>query len=238
MPTAAIVPAAGRGERLGPGAPKALRLLAGEPLLVHAVRSLLAAGCLRDVAVACPPGAVDDVVSLLTPLCASAPVPARLWTVAGGADRVASVSAALTALPADVDVVLVHDAARPFPPPALVRSVEAAVRGGRDAVVPGVALADTIKRVDAAGQVLATVDRTPLRRIQTPQGFKRAVLTRAHEAAEGAAVTDDAGLCELIGVTVHVVPGSEAAFKVTGPDDLAIAEALVAAGHYGPGAAT
>jgi 2-C-methyl-D-erythritol 4-phosphate cytidylyltransferase len=125
-------------------------------------------------------------------------------------------------------VVLVHDAARPLAPPELADAVVATIRAGADAVVPGVALADTVKQVDPAGRVEATPDREVLRAVQTPQGFLRAVLQEAHAAASGASATDDAGLVEQLGRTVLVVPGSEEAFKVTRPLDLVLAEAVLA----------
>jgi 2-C-methyl-D-erythritol 4-phosphate cytidylyltransferase len=139
------------------------------------------------------------------------------------------VAAALAVLPAEVDVVLVHDAARPLVPPALVDAVVRAVRDGAPAVVPGVPVTDTVKRVDAAGVVIETPPREQLRAVQTPQGFRRDVLLRAHALPRGAAEpTDDAGLVETLGEPVLVVPGADEAFKVTRPADLGRAEALLA----------
>lgn len=232
MSTAVCIPAAGRGERLGTGAPKALRLLAGEPLLVHAVRGVLAAGDVPLVVVAAPPGTEEVVRRALADLVAAAS--ARLEVVTGGATRPASVAAMLDVLQAEVDVVLVHDAARPLTPPWLVDAVVAAVRGGWDAVVPGLPLADTVKLVDVQGVVVGTPARAGLRAVQTPQGFRREVLDRAYadlgrrDLEASTAVTDDAGLVELIGTVVHVVPGAPEAFKVTTPLDLVIAEHLLA----------
>lgn len=229
--TAAVVPAAGRGERLGPGAPKALRLLGGVPLLVHAVRALSTARSVDLVVVAAPEGGVDDVRSLLAEhgLVDDAPGRAGTLVVEGGDTRQDSVARALLALPDDVDVVLVHDAARPLAPVSLIDAVAAAVRGGADAVVPGLPVADTIKAVDADGLVTATVDRASLRAVQTPQGFRRALLTEAHAAGDpDAPATDDAGMVEAVGGTVLVVPGDEEAFKVTRPLDLVLAEAVLA----------
>ncbi len=221
--TAVLVPAAGRGERLGPGAPKALRQLGGVPMLVHAVRALAQSRAVDLVVVAAPPGDVDEVAALVSPHGDSADV----MVVAGGDTRQGSVARALIALPDDVDVVLVHDAARPLVPSELVTAVVAAVRSGHDAVVPGLTVVDTIKRINAHDDVEQTVDRTVLRAIQTPQGFTRSVLQRAHAAADDD-VTDDAGLVERIGVTVHVIPGHEDALKVTRPFDVLVAEAILA----------
>jgi 2-C-methyl-D-erythritol 4-phosphate cytidylyltransferase len=229
--TAAVVPAAGRGERLGPGAPKALRLLGGVPILVHAVRALATAHAVDLVVVAGPLDGVDEVAALLAEhgLLDSAPSRAAAVVVAGGDSRQDSVARALAALPAEVDVVLVHDAARPLVPPSLVDAVAAAVRGGADAVVPGLPVADTVKSVDAADVVVATLDRSALRSIQTPQGFRRETLAAAHAAADPSApATDDAGLVEAAGGKVVVVPGDEEAFKVTRPLDLVLAEAVLA----------
>ncbi|GGO12531.1 2-C-methyl-D-erythritol 4-phosphate cytidylyltransferase [Micromonospora parathelypteridis] len=218
---AVLVPAAGAGVRLGPGRPKALRLLAGEPLLVHAVRRLAAAPSVHTIVVAAPVAEVHAVRELLAPI-------APVIVVAGGAERQASVAAALAAVPAGPTIVLVHDAARALTPPELVESVAAAVRDGRDAVIPVLPVVDTIKEVGAGEVVLGTVDRSALRAVQTPQGFRRAVLNAAH-AVGGDPLTDDAGLVEKQGVTVSCVPGSEYALKITRPFDLALAEHLLAA---------
>lgn len=214
---AVVIPAAGSGVRLGAGAPKALRPLRGEPLLVHCVRRVLAAPSVGRVVVAAPPSHVDAVAELLGP---------AVTVVAGGATRQESVARALAAVPAEFDIVLVHDAARALTPPSLVEDVAAAVRSGAGAVIPALPVVDTVKQVSADGVVLGTVERSALRLVQTPQGFRRAVLVAAHEAAVDS-LTDDAGLVEKIGVDVHVVPGSEYALKVTRPVDLRIAEALL-----------
>ncbi|WCN81208.1 2-C-methyl-D-erythritol 4-phosphate cytidylyltransferase [Micromonospora sp. LH3U1] len=218
---AVLVPAAGAGVRLGPGRPKALRLLAGEPLLVHAVRRLAAAPSVHTIVVAAPVAEVEAVRELLA-------LVAPVIVVAGGAERQASVAAALAAVPAGPTIVLVHDAARALTPPELVESVAAAVRDGCDAVIPVLPVVDTIKEVGAGEVVLGTVDRSALRAVQTPQGFRRAVLSAAHAAA-GDSLTDDAGLVEKQGITVSCVPGSEYALKITRPFDLALAEHLLAA---------
>ena len=217
-----LVPAAGRGERLGPGEPKALRGLAGEPLLVHAVRGLRAAPSVGPIVVAAPPAAVLSVEAMLWPF--------DVLVVAGGAQRQDSVLAALQVLPEDTELVLVHDAARALTPVAVVEAVVAALRSGADAVVPVLPVADTVKRV-RGDVVVDTVDRAQLRAVQTPQGFRREVLAAAHAAVDPAtgAATDDAGLVERLGRTVLTVPGSEEAFKVTRPLDLVLAEAVLRA---------
>ncbi len=149
--------------------------------------------------------------------------------VAGGADRTESVRLALEAalgeLP-EISIVLVHDAARAFTPPELVRAVTGAVAAGAQAVVPVLPVADTVKRVDATEVVTETVDRADLRAVQTPQGFALDVLRRAYAAADSH--TDDAGLVERIGVPVSTVPGHPAAMKITTPFDLRVADAVFA----------
>ncbi|WP_067509103.1 2-C-methyl-D-erythritol 4-phosphate cytidylyltransferase [Actinoplanes sp. TFC3] len=220
---AVLVPAAGSGVRLGPGAPKALRLLAGEPLLVHAIRRVAAAPSVRMIVVAAPAAEVEAVRELLAPIAA-------VTVVAGGKERQDSVAAALAVVPAEVGIVLVHDAARALTPPALVESVAAAVRSGHPAVIPALPVVDTIKEVApaaAAETVLGTVDRSVLRSVQTPQGFRHEVLAAAHRAIVDAH-TDDAGMVERSGTPVVCVPGSESALKITRPLDLVIAEALLA----------
>lgn len=151
----------------------------------------------------------------------------RVCVLAGGAQRTDSVRLALTAARrrGSVEIVLVHDAARAFAPPALVEAVLAAVRAGAPAVVPVLPVTDTVKQVDEHGRILSTVDRSRLRAVQTPQGFRADVLVRAHELAEADA-TDDAGLVERLGERVHTVPGDPFAFKITTPFDLLVAEAV------------
>jgi 2-C-methyl-D-erythritol 4-phosphate cytidylyltransferase len=216
---AVLVPAAGAGIRLGPGAPKALRPLAGEPLLVHAVRRIAAAPSVHTIVVAAPAADVPAVRDLLAPV-------APVTVVPGGAQRQDSVAAALAAVPAGPGIVLVHDAARALVPAELVESVAAAVRSGHDAVIPVLPVVDTVKEVSADEVVRGTVDRSVLRAVQTPQGFRRAVLAAAHAAAVDP-LTDDAGLVEKQGVPVVCVPGSEYAMKITRPFDLALAEHLL-----------
>ena len=133
----------------------------------------------------------------------------------------------LAAVATDVDTVLVHDVARPFVPVEVVDRVLAALaEGGADAVIPTRPVTDTIKQVDEEGAVVATLDRSELRVVQTPQGFRRAVLEAAHAAGVGRNFTDDAALVEAHGGQVAVVDGADEAFKITRPWDLALAEAV------------
>ena len=224
--TAGVVPAAGRGKRLGLGPAKALRPLGGVPMLVLAVRALAEARGVDVVVVAAPPDDRAEVQALLS----AYDIGTEVVIVPGGATRQESVRRALAALPPEVEIVLVHDAARPLAPSELADAVVQAVRDGYDAVVPALPVADTIKRVDEAGRVLETLPREQLRAVQTPQGFRRQLLADAHAAAPPAdpTLTDDAGLVERIGVVVHVVPGHPEGLKVTRPIDLVFAEALLA----------
>ncbi len=231
--TAAVIPAAGRGVRLGPGAPKALRALGGTPMLIHAVRAMARSRAVSLVVVVAPADGAAAVRLLLD----EHPLPDRteVLVVPGGETRQESVRAGLQALPADVTSVLIHDAARPLVPVDTVDSVVEAVRGGAPAVVPALPLADTVKEVEPGGPgepepVVATPDRARLRAVQTPQGFDVATLLRAHAEipVDGEGATDDAGMVERLGVTVVVVPGHEEAFKVTRPLDLVLAEAVLA----------
>jgi 2-C-methyl-D-erythritol 4-phosphate cytidylyltransferase len=148
---------------LGGGTPKALRQLGGEPLLSRCCRNLAQAPSVGLIVIAAPGDSVEFVSSL---------VPSA-HVVAGGATRQESVAAALAAVPAEFEIILVHDAARALTPPELIEAVAAAVRDGHDAVIPALPVVDTIKRVDAEGRVAATVERAQLRAIQTPQGFRR-----------------------------------------------------------------
>ncbi|MFI9048026.1 2-C-methyl-D-erythritol 4-phosphate cytidylyltransferase [Streptomyces sp. NPDC053427] len=230
--TAAVIPAAGRGVRLGPGAPKALRALGGTPMLVHAVRAMAASRAVSVVVVVAPPDGAPQVRHLLD----EHPLSDRtdLVVVPGGETRQESVRLGLAALPDAIDVVLVHDAARPLVPVETVDAVIAAVRAGAPAVVPALPLSDTVKQVEPQPQgtpepVVGTPERALLRAVQTPQGFDRETLRKAHDTVvEGEGATDDAGLVERLGQPVVVVPGHEEAFKVTRPLDLVLAEAVLA----------
>ena len=136
----------------------------------------------------------------------------------------------LAALPDDVDVVLVHDAARPFVPASVVEAVIAAVRDGHDAVIPVIPVSDTVKRLAPDGSVPETLPRHQLYAVQTPQGFLRTVLVEAHRG-EPMDATDDAVLVEGLGCPVWTVPGADLSFKVTRPVDLLLAESVLAEMH-------
>jgi 2-C-methyl-D-erythritol 4-phosphate cytidylyltransferase len=174
-----------------------------------------------DWAVAASRSVADGVVLVVPADRVDDDAPAADVVVAGGATRSDSVRAGLAAVPLDAGVVVVHDAARPFAAPTLFDAVVAAVRSGADGAVPGVALADTIKRV-ADGRVVATLDRSELVAVQTPQAFAAAALRRAH--AGGGDATDDAALVEAAGGVVVVVPGDPANTKITLRTDLGASE--------------
>jgi 2-C-methyl-D-erythritol 4-phosphate cytidylyltransferase len=220
-----IVAAAGSGLRLGADRPKALVALGGRALVCWAVDALRAGG-VSDVVVAVP---AEEHAAFAMVL----PLDVRL--VAGGDTRTASVRAALEAIadPAhpEADVVLVHDAARPLTPPAVVARVLAALAGGARAVVPVLPVVDTTVVVDADGVITEAVPRESLRRVQTPQGFDRAMLVAAYSAIDlapdTAAFTDDAAVVRAAGIPVATVEGHERAAKITVAHDLAVAELQV-----------
>lgn len=215
----AVVLAAGAGRRLGAELPKAFLPVGDRPMLTIAVAAAAASPLISAVVVTAPQGYEDVARGCVDGLA----VPIRV--VIGGATRQASVRAALEAIGSDVDIVVVHDAARPFAPPDLFTEVVRAVANGADGAVPIVPMTDTVKRI-AAGRVAATIDRDELGLAQTPQAFRVDVLTTAHAraAADGREVTDDAALLERDGRVV-AVPGDPMNFKVTTLLDLARAEA-------------
>ena len=184
---------------------------------------LLDAGVVDAVVVAVPAELTDEAKLILGK---------KAVVVAGGCDRTESVRLALSSLseaPGSEapDFVLVHDAARPLTPPALIVRVVESLRAGHAAVVPALPLSDTIKAVDANGVVLGTPERAGLRAVQTPQGFATGLLLRAYRAALGSNVTDDASLVEQVGGQIQVVDGDPLAFKITNQLDLLLAQAIV-----------
>jgi 2-C-methyl-D-erythritol 4-phosphate cytidylyltransferase len=182
---------------------------------------VLGSGCVDAVVVSAPAADLATAAELLGDFGPAVSV------VVGGATRTESVRVALAAVDAldTVDVVLVHDAARALTPPSVFMAVVDAVMAGHPAVIPVLPLVDTVKQVDAGGRVVATVDRSTLRSVQTPQGFTPGLLRRAHAA--GGDLTDDAGLVEAMGEPVHTVPGDPLAFKITTAFDLVLAEAVL-----------
>ena len=217
----AIVVAAGSGSRFGRA--KQFELLGPGTVLDRSVA--VARDAADGVVVVVPPGrAVSPTLSLPEPTEAAEPA-----EVEGGATRSESVRRGLAVVPADAEIVVVHDAARPFATAELYAAVIAAVRGGADGAVPGLAVTDTIKIVDDARTVMTTPDRSTLVAVQTPQAFAARALRAAHTgAAEG---TDDAALVEACGGRVVVVTGEPDNRKLTVPEDLAWARRRVEAGR-------
>jgi len=215
--------AAGRGERLGGANPKAFAGLGGRPLLAESVERLDASDWVEAIVVVAPDGWEEPAILL------SEEVGAGKVTISvpGGETRSDSVRAGLAEVPPEAAVVLVHDAARPLVPEAVVERVILGLEPGWDGVVPAVELADTVKRVEGAG-VAETVPREGLVAVQTPQAFPAAVL-RSALAADVEGASDCAGFVEATGGRVRVVDGDPRLLKITTPEDLAFAEALLAA---------
>ena len=223
----AVLTAAGSGSRLGCAVPKALVELSGRPLVWWAARGLRAGG-VGTIVVTAPAASLDEFRGVIADI-------GGVEVVAGSdRSRQASVALGLAALGQrnEGDVVLVHDAARPLTPAQVTARVIDAVRAGAGAVIPVLPVTDTLKSVDASGVVTGTPRRADMVAVQTPQGFRWDVLTRAHEAGaslgadEAVAATDDAGLVEAIGAVVHTVAGDERSLKVTRPLDLSLAQLL------------
>ncbi|GEP48727.1 2-C-methyl-D-erythritol 2,4-cyclodiphosphate synthase [Microbacterium saccharophilum] len=219
---AVIVVAAGSGQRLDAGAPKAFVGLDAHSILRHALRGVFA-GPPAQVIVVAPADRLGD--ALTDAHEAAGDLRDLAVVVPGGHTRQASVAAGLKAVWPDVEIVLVHDAARALTPPAVFERVVAAVAAGRDAVIPALPVVDTLKRVDGPA-VTAAVDRAALAAAQTPQGFRRDILETAYRVAS-AEHTDDAALVQAAGFPVFTVPGDELSFKITTPADLDRARGLV-----------
>lgn len=214
---AAVIPAAGSGTRLGSSLPKAFVELNGLSLLT---RSALAMSAVADVIVIAAPADFVEAAQ-----AAVSEVDAEIHIVVGGESRQDSVAAGLHVVPEDVDLILIHDAARPLVPVSVTHAVIAELRNGAQAVIPVLPVTDTIKRVNAGYVVIETIDRSALRRVQTPQGFTRVALHSAY-ADPSHVATDDAGLMETLGIPVRIVEGSERALKITTQLDLHIAQLL------------
>jgi 2-C-methyl-D-erythritol 4-phosphate cytidylyltransferase len=220
----AIVLAAGSGTRLGVVEPKAFLPVGGGLMLVLSSAAAAASVSIDGIVVAVPAGFEERATTALADL--DKPV----IVVVGAGTRQASVRIALEAVPEGIEVVAVHDAARPFARPELFTSVVAAVVEGADGVVPVVPVADTVKRV-RDGLIVGTEPREDLVLAQTPQAFRVRVLRMAHEraVAEGREATDDAALLEWAGNPVRTVEGDPANVKITTPEDLRAAGAWIEA---------
>ena len=217
-----LIVAAGTGSRVGGSELKQFRWVAGKPMLLHSVQLFQARPDVAMVVCVLPRSVIGDPPPWLFQSDTE-----RLLLSVGGATRQDSVSNGLDDLPADLGVIVVHDAARPLVPDTVVSRVIAEARNGRPAIA-ALPVVDTLKEVDAEGRIVKTVPRERLWRAQTPQGFPRNVLLRAHAEARtrGLKATDDAALCEALGIPVVVVKGSERAMKVTEESDFPRADAL------------
>lgn len=224
MKVAFLLLASGRGTRLGADVPKAYVQVAGTPICV---RSLARLRCAAPDAVSILAAHPDDRATHVSALEPELRELGLLAVVDGGATRQESMRRALAAVPADVDVVAVHDAARPFAPVDAVRAVLDTARD-QGAALLAIPSPDTLKEVGPGREVRHTIDRSVVWFAQTPQAFRRDILERALEHADrtGFDGTDDASLCEHAGIPVHVVPGDRRNLKVTTPDDLVLAEAI------------
>jgi 2-C-methyl-D-erythritol 4-phosphate cytidylyltransferase len=234
-PAVALIAAAGSGERLGAGGPKALVELGGRPLIAWSIDAFAAAPSISLVVIAAPQGAEEEIERLAGEAAHDADglptATPHTIVVTGGASRAASVGRALAEAPASAEIVAVHDAARPLVTAGLVEALISRLESepGAAGVIAASALTDTVKRVDGAA-IVATESRDRLWTAQTPQVFRAPALREAHDVDPEtlAAATDDAMLVERCGGTVLVEPTAAENLKVTTLTDLRLAELLLA----------
>ncbi|MEX2102614.1 MAG: 2-C-methyl-D-erythritol 4-phosphate cytidylyltransferase [Gaiellaceae bacterium] len=219
--TWAILVAAGRGDRLGGGRPKAFAKLAGRVLLAESLERLERSDWIESIVVAAPEDWEEPAILLAEELGAGKVVSA----VTGGATRADSVRAGLAEIPEDAAVVLVHDAARPVLPDEVIERVISTLGEGWDGAVPGLPISDTVKRAGPEGAVIETVDRSGLYAVQTPQAFAADVLRRALSGSGDG--TDCASFVEAAGGRVKVVEGDRRLLKITGAADLELVESML-----------
>ena len=219
-----VIVAGGTGSRIGGPELKQLRWVAGKPMLLHSLQAFQARADVAMVVCVLPRQYAGD-----PPPWIFQSDPERLLLSVGGRTRAESVANGLEDLPPECRIVLIHDAARPLVSPEMIDRVITEARKGHGAIA-ALPVVDTLKSVGTDGRITATVPRQGLWRAQTPQGFPREIIERAHREARAngthATATDDAALCELLGLPVQVVQGSERAMKVTEAGDFARAEAL------------
>ncbi|WP_418791395.1 2-C-methyl-D-erythritol 4-phosphate cytidylyltransferase [Phosphitispora sp. TUW77] len=221
----AIIPAAGQGRRMKSYLNKQFILLKGMPIIVHTLRVFQDAGIISDIVLVCASGEEEYYrQDILSNYGISKPT----VVVAGGSERQDSVYCGLEAIDDSSDYIMIHDGARPLLPINLINRLaeEVKITG---AVVAGVPVSDTIKRTDAGGIIIDTVMRKRLWSIQTPQVFRLDLIKKAHKLAKAAEFmgTDDATLVERLGVPVKVIPGSYENIKITTPEDIVVAEAIL-----------
>jgi 2-C-methyl-D-erythritol 4-phosphate cytidylyltransferase len=217
-----IIVAAGSGSRTGSPELKQFRWVAGKPMLLHSIQTFQARADVAMVVCVLPREFVGDPPPWIFQSDAD-----RLLLSVGGRERIESVANGLEDLPSECEIVVIHDAARPLVTSETIGRVIDEARQGHGAVA-ALPVVDTLKRVESNGKVIETVDRFGLWRAQTPQAFPRKAIERAHREAREAdrIATDDAALCEQIGLPVVVVRGSERAQKITEENDFALLEAL------------
>jgi 2-C-methyl-D-erythritol 4-phosphate cytidylyltransferase len=217
-----VIVAGGKGSRTGGDELKQFRWVAGKPMLLHSVQTFQSRQDVAMVVVVLPHDHVGDPPPWLFQCDTE-----RLLLSVGGRERSDSVRNGLEDLSGEISIVVVHDAARPLVTPKMIDDVIAEARKGHGAA-PALPVVDTLKRVNTEGVITETIERENLVRIQTPQGFPREMIERAHSDAfaAGIAATDDAALCERLGMQVVIVPGSERAMKITTDADFARAEAM------------
>ena len=221
--TAAIIPAAGFGTRMQINQPKQYLLLGGVPILVRTVEAFLINKNLSSVVVVVPEGHVEQTVELFEKFDLNGP---ELIVTQGGERRQDSVQAGLDCLQQEIEIVLVHDGARPLVDQATIeRCRMGAVQNG--AVIAAVPVKDTVKRASETNRVATTVDRSCLWLAQTPQAMRKDLLILAYEKNKGADATDEASLLERAGIDVFLVAGSETNIKITRPEDLLLAEKII-----------
>jgi 2-C-methyl-D-erythritol 4-phosphate cytidylyltransferase len=232
MHATAIILGAGAGRRIGGETPKAFLPIAGRALALRTLDRFFSTRCIADAILVFAASELGRGEALLR---SDAALRGRPWRLqAGGATRQESARRGLEQLPPETDIVVIHDAARPFASPDLIdRSVEAAVEKG--AVVVGLPARDTIKVVSQSRVIQSTLERASLWEIQTPQVFHRELIVAAHERAarEGVGVTDDAMVVERTGAAVYVIDGERTNFKITVPEDVWLAEWLIREGRVG-----
>jgi 2-C-methyl-D-erythritol 4-phosphate cytidylyltransferase len=222
MKTAVLIPAAGMGRRMGNSIPKQLLELQSKPILIHTLEKFEACDPVQEICVVVPVDRIDEIGQLLKQWN----IQKAKYVIAGGEERTDSVHRGLEVLDSSTDIVLIHDAVRPFVSVQKIRDVIQAVcdYGAALLAVPATA---TVKQV-RKGLVQSTLDRSQIWLAQTPQGFRFDLIRQAYEKAvkNGIRATDDAALVEQLGHPVHVIRGDETNIKITTPTDLAIAEAF------------
>jgi 2-C-methyl-D-erythritol 4-phosphate cytidylyltransferase len=233
MRTVAIVPAAGSGNRMGRDVSKQYLSLGGTPLLVHTLKVFEKSPLVDAILVVVPP---QDIEFVRNTVLAPWDMKKVAGVIPGGKERQDSVRAGIEALDPDAGVVIIHDAVRPF---ITFEMISQCIRAAREegAVTVGVPLKDTVKEVAPDGRVMRTCDRSLLWLTQTPQAFRRDIIENAHRAAvrDGFSGTDDTALVERLGIAVRMIRGDYSNIKITTPEDLVIAEALLSASPQAKG---